>query len=88
MSLFLVLLLKVKLTADICSTPNAKFFRVIAMKVSLATMALFISFFGVLYAEMKIPRSIHRMDELEEAIVKATKKEKPLVFVYTDPGTS
>jgi hypothetical protein len=58
------------------------------MKISLATMALFISFFGVLYAEMKIPRSIHRIDELDEAIVKATKNEKPLVFVYTDPGTS
>ena len=58
------------------------------MKVSLAAAALFISFFGVLHAEMKVPRSIHRMDELEEAIVKATKKEKPLVFVYTDPGTS
>jgi len=81
-------LLKVLLTADIYSTPDAKFFRVIAMKVSLAAAVLFVSFCGVLYAEMKIPRSIHRMDELEEAIVKATKKEKPLVFVYTDPGTS
>ena len=51
-------------------------------------MALFVCFMGEVHAEMKIPRSIHRMDELDEAIVKATKKEKPLVFVYTDPGTS
>ncbi|MGB2402644.1 MAG: hypothetical protein ACPIA7_04465 [Akkermansiaceae bacterium] len=58
------------------------------MKNSISVMALFVCFMGVVHAEMKIPRSIHRMDELEEAIVKATKKEKPLVFVYTDPGTS
>jgi hypothetical protein len=38
MSLFLVLLLKVKLTADIYSTPNAKVFRVIAMKVALGAV--------------------------------------------------
>jgi len=43
---------------------------------------------GAVLAEMKIPRSIHGMDELDEAIAKATKKEKPLVIVYTDPGTS
>jgi hypothetical protein len=59
-----------------------------SMKNSIVVAALFISFVGVLHAEMKVPRSIHRMDELDEAIVKATKKEKPLVFVYTDPGTS
>ena len=40
---------------------------------------------GAVLAEMKIPRSIHGMDELDEAIAKATKKEKPLVIVYTDP---
>ena len=82
------MLLKVKLTADICSTPHGKVLRVIAMKVFLATAALFVCLFCVLSADMKIPRSIHGMDELDEAIVKATKKEKPLVFVYTDPGTS
>lgn len=73
---------------DIYSTAYADIFKLMSMKNSIVVAALFISFVGVLHAEMKVPRSIHRMDELEEAIVKATKKEKPLVFVYTDPGTS
>ncbi|MDG1356810.1 MAG: hypothetical protein P8P36_01300 [Akkermansiaceae bacterium] len=58
------------------------------MKFFLVLAISLISIVEVSLAEMKIPRSIHRMDELDEAIVKATKKEKPLVFVYTDPGTS
>jgi len=70
------------------STAYADIFKLMSMKNSIVVAALFISFVGVLHAEMKVPRSIHRMDELDEAIVKATKKEKPLVFVYTDPGTS
>lgn len=73
---------------DIYSTAYADIFKLMSMKNSIVVAALFISFVGVLHAEMKVPRSIHRMDELDEAIVKATKKEKPLVFVYTDPGTS
>jgi hypothetical protein len=76
------------LVEDIYSTAYADIFKLMSMKNSIVVAALFISFVGVLHAEMKVPRSIHRMDELEEAIVKATKKEKPLVFVYTDPGTS
>ena len=58
------------------------------MKFYLIAATLLSSLAGLSFAEMKIPRSIHTMDELDEAIVKATKKEKPLVFVYTDPGTS
>ena len=73
---------------DIYSTAYADIFKLMSMKNSIVVAALFISFVGLLHAEMKVPRSIHRMDELDEAIVKATKKEKPLVFVYTDPGTS
>jgi hypothetical protein len=76
------------LVEDIYSTAYADIFKLMSMKNSIVVAALFISFVGVLHAEMKVPRSIHRMDELDEAIVKATKKEKPLVFVYTDPGTS
>ncbi len=58
------------------------------MKFSLVLAISLTSLMGAVLAEMKIPRSIHGMDELDEAIAKATKKEKPLVIVYTDPGTS
>lgn len=43
---------------------------------------------GLAQAELKIPGSVFKMDELAEAKAKAAKMEKPLVFVYTDPGTS
>ena len=39
-------------------------------------------------AELKIPRTVYKVGDLEEAKTKATEKEKPLVFVYTDPGTT
>ncbi len=39
-------------------------------------------------AEMRIPSSIFTMEELEEAKQEAAEKEEPLIFVYTDPGTS
>ena len=39
-------------------------------------------------AELKIPRGVFKMDELAEAKAKAAETSKPLVFVYTDPGTT
>lgn len=39
-------------------------------------------------AELKIPSSVFTMDELEEAKAKAFEDEEPLIFVYTDPGTT
>lgn len=39
-------------------------------------------------AEMRIPSSVFTMEELAEAKQEAAEKEEPLIFVYTDPGTT
>ena len=39
-------------------------------------------------AELRIPSSVFKMDELAEAKLKAAEDEEPLIFVYTDPGTT
>lgn len=40
------------------------------------------------HAELKIPSSVFTMEELEEAKAEAMEKEEPLIFVYTDPGST
>jgi hypothetical protein len=39
-------------------------------------------------AELEIPRSVFRMDKLSAAKAEAAEASKPLIFVYTDPGSS
>lgn len=39
-------------------------------------------------ADVRIPSSVFNMEELEEAKAEAFEEKKPLIFVYTDPGTS
>ena len=39
-------------------------------------------------ANLKIPRSVYQVEDMEEAMATATEKEKPLIFVFTDPGTT
>ncbi|MCH2064739.1 MAG: hypothetical protein MK194_13585 [Roseibacillus sp.] len=39
-------------------------------------------------AQLKIPRSVFKMEDLKAAKDEAIGSEKPLVFVYTDPGTT
>lgn len=39
-------------------------------------------------AEIRIPSSVHSLAEIEEAKAKATKEQKPLVFVVTDPEST
>jgi hypothetical protein len=43
---------------------------------------------GTALADMRIPSSVFKLDELEKAQAKAAADGKPLVFVLTDPGTS
>jgi hypothetical protein len=52
--------------------------------VVLATFALSPPGLG----ELKIPRSVFQMEQLDEAKQKAAEEEEPLIFVITDPGTS
>lgn len=54
---------------------------------AVATLALFLTV-GAGQAELKIPRGVFKMEELSEAKAKAAESDKPLVFVYTDPGTT
>lgn len=47
------------------------------------------SFFPMaIHAEIDIPSSAFTMEEIEEARAEAVEKEEPLVFVYTDPGST
>ena len=52
------------------------------------TCMLALSLCGIASAELRISGSIFRMDELDKAKEKAAKDEEPLIFVYTDPGSS
>ena len=40
------------------------------------------------FAVFDVPRSIFRIDELEEAKTKAIEKEKPLLFVISDSAST
>ncbi|MEM0968072.1 MAG: hypothetical protein AAGJ31_01865 [Verrucomicrobiota bacterium] len=55
------------------------------MKVVLA---LFLVTASPLVAGLDIPRYVFGLDQLEEAKAEAAEKEQPLVFVYTDPGST
>lgn len=39
-------------------------------------------------AALEIPRHVYTLDELEEAKAEALEKRKPVIFVYTNPGTT
>ena len=54
---------------------------------AVATLAIFLAV-GASQAELKIPRGVFKMDELAKAKAKAAESNEPLVFVYTDPGTT
>ncbi len=43
---------------------------------------------GFSQAELKIPGNVFKMDELEKAKAKAADASKPLIFVYTNPGST
>jgi hypothetical protein len=54
---------------------------------ALVTFVFCVSAMG-LQAELDVPRSVYRISQLAEASAKAAKEVKPLIFVYTDPGTT
>ncbi|MGJ8725186.1 MAG: hypothetical protein ACSHYB_11560 [Roseibacillus sp.] len=37
---------------------------------------------------LDIPRHVYTLDKLEEAKAEALEKSEPIIFVYTDPGTT
>ena len=58
------------------------------MKKLFIAIAVLAGLTHVGLAELKISRSVYRMDQLKEASAKAIEKESPLVFIYTDPGST
>ena len=58
------------------------------MRASTIAMLGFFLAVGSSQAELKIPRGVFKMDQLAVAKAQATESAKPLVFVYTDPGTT
>jgi len=51
--------------------------------------ALFVGFLPAAFADnLRVPSSVFRMDQLEEAKAKAIEGEEPLVFLYTNPGST
>ena len=58
------------------------------MKCAFMTALALFLVTGFSQAELKIPGSIFKMDELDKAKAKAAENAKPLIFVYTDPGTT
>mgnify|MGYP001167576404 CR=1 FL=1 len=58
------------------------------MKNIVVLTLTFAALMQVSLANLTIPRSVFKMADLEAAKTKATESEKPLVFVYTDPGTN
>jgi hypothetical protein len=43
---------------------------------------------GLAWAELDIPRSVFRVDQLEEAKAEAQEEGEPLIFVFTDPAST
>ncbi|MCG8601983.1 MAG: hypothetical protein MI807_17710 [Verrucomicrobiales bacterium] len=58
------------------------------MKLLLTVCCLALFFSLSARAELRVPSSVFKMDELEEVKAKATADKEPLIFVYTDPGTT
>ena len=60
----------------------------ITMKKSLLLLGVLALLPLAAKADMRIPSSVFTMEEIEEAKAEALEEEEPLIFVYTDPGTS
>ena len=58
------------------------------MKRAILATAILAGVTQLSLAELKIPRSVFRLTDLEEAKEKAAEKEEPLIFVFTDPGST
>ena len=40
------------------------------------------------FGGLRVPSSVFTMEELEQAMAEAQEDEKPLIFLYTDPGST
>ena len=60
----------------------------VVMKNAIALTLTLAALTHASFGNLTIPRSVFKMADLEAAKTKATESEKPLIFVYTDPGTN
>ena len=60
----------------------------VIMKNSIALTLTLAALTHPSFGYLTIPRSVFKMADLEAAKIKATENEKPLIFVYTDPGST
>ncbi|MEM6916414.1 MAG: hypothetical protein AAF491_07585 [Verrucomicrobiota bacterium] len=58
------------------------------MKTLLSLVTVLALAGSLSHAELRIPSSVFTMEELEEAKAEAYEEEEPLIFVYTDPGST
>ncbi len=58
------------------------------MKTRLLSTVILMGAAQLAFADLRIPSSVFEMSELDEAKAEAQEKKEPLIFVYTDPGTS
>lgn len=58
------------------------------MKKPLFILAITAVATQMAFAGFKVPRSVYRMDKLEEAKSEAEEKGKALIFIYTNPGST
>mgnify|MGYP004174301647 FL=1 len=60
----------------------------VIMKTAVALTLTLAALTHASFGNLTIPRSVFKMADLEAAKTKATESEKPLIFVYTDPGST
>lgn len=58
------------------------------MKQLLSLCGVLLSLATISHAELRVPSSVYTMEELEKAKAEAAEEKEPLIFVYTDPGTT
>ncbi|MGJ8673999.1 hypothetical protein [Rubritalea sp.] len=58
------------------------------MKSPILTLLTLVALSHVSLAGFTVPKSVLTMKELSEAKENAVQEEEPLIFVYTDPGTT
>lgn len=58
------------------------------MKILFSLCGFVLLFAMSARADLRVSSSVFTIDELAEAKAKAVKDEEPLIFVYTDPGTT
>jgi hypothetical protein len=58
------------------------------MKRILLSLCLLVFVLFAVNADWRVPSSVFTMEELDDAKARAQEQKEPLIFVYTDPGSS